>query len=358
VSLHDVLARAGELTPLELVEVLSVDQHVRWQAADRVPVEQYLQHYTALVQEPAAACELVYGEFLLRQQREEAPDFREYLQRFPQLAERICLKALAAEPEQRYASARELAAALHHYLRRRLLAAVVAGALLVTAAVLGLALGHPRQTNTSSPPLFGDVPPPPPLSGDLRAWVDGPDKNDLEISKDLDALPVRNGETVHLKFRLNQPAYVYLLWLDSLGKVSALYPWNEDKIDVDVTEAPPDRPPQQEIDSPSSRRRGWEMAGAKGLETILLLARRTPLPEDVPLPQVIGRMPPAPFLRPNQWALRGSDDQQPIGLIDLGGDRGPEHEAKEIDNPIRQLEDRLQKHFELIRVLRFAHVEK
>jgi serine/threonine-protein kinase len=86
-SLNDVLADTGALTPLELAEVLSAEQHRRWEAEDHVAVEHYLQQYPVLVQQPAAACELIYGEFLLRQQWGETPDFREYLQRFPQLTD-------------------------------------------------------------------------------------------------------------------------------------------------------------------------------------------------------------------------------------------------------------------------------
>jgi hypothetical protein len=87
VSLPDVLGRAAELAPLELVEVLSADQHRRWHAGDRLPAEHYLQQYPVLGRQPEAACEPVYGEFLLRHQAEERPDFGEYLRRFPQLAD-------------------------------------------------------------------------------------------------------------------------------------------------------------------------------------------------------------------------------------------------------------------------------
>src|SRR5262249_59086307 len=74
-----------------------------------------------------------------------------------------------------------------------------------------------------------------PLTGELhiRVWSKtDPGKRDLEIGKDFAALPVRNQEQLRLEARLNAPAHVYLLWLDSEGAVTPLYPWNEHKLVV------------------------------------------------------------------------------------------------------------------------------
>jgi serine/threonine-protein kinase len=98
------LAAAGPLSPQELAAVLRVDQRARWQAGERVPAESYLRRYAALEAEPDSAVDLIYGEFLLREKRGEAPALDEYLWRFPEHAAALrpqieLHRALASEPE-------------------------------------------------------------------------------------------------------------------------------------------------------------------------------------------------------------------------------------------------------------------
>src|SRR5262245_11294780 len=85
-ALGAFLTAVGDLAPGQLVEVVRADQRQRWQAGERVPAEAYLQAYPALGADPEAAVELVYGEFLLREQRGEAPTLEEYQERFPPYA--------------------------------------------------------------------------------------------------------------------------------------------------------------------------------------------------------------------------------------------------------------------------------
>jgi serine/threonine protein kinase len=87
--LADLLARAGELAPLDLVEALAADADERWRQGDRVSVNDYLARYPQVAADPAAACELIYCEFRLRLDRGEAVELSEYLDRFPDLAARL-----------------------------------------------------------------------------------------------------------------------------------------------------------------------------------------------------------------------------------------------------------------------------
>jgi WD40 repeat protein/tRNA A-37 threonylcarbamoyl transferase component Bud32 len=82
VSLGEVLAQADALSPAQLAEALAADQAERWQR-ERIAAEQYLHRYPALGADPEAVCDLVYSEFLLRAEVGEAPNFQEYLERFP-----------------------------------------------------------------------------------------------------------------------------------------------------------------------------------------------------------------------------------------------------------------------------------
>ena len=157
----------------------------------------------------------------------------------PKSLDRICMKALAANPARRFASAAEFQRALRNYRRRPLR---VGGALLIAACAVGvlLVLSRPER----SPRLEGleaaTANATRPLSGDLtlKVWSPGTGgKRGLRV-EEPGALPVRRGELVHLEARVNQPAYLYLLWLDSQGRVDPLYPWVRDFRTPPVADAP------------------------------------------------------------------------------------------------------------------------
>jgi serine/threonine protein kinase len=263
--------------------------------------------------------------------------------RVPRALERICLKAMAAQPEQRYASAGELEAALQRYLRRRMVAAILAGLVLVLAVVIGLVRFLPGPAEK--------------LSGELivRVWSPKGDnsKRGLRVDDPLSgALPVRNQELVHLEARLNRPAYIYLLGVDAEGKVDTFYPWGRND---NLATPPPGQKPRPVVHSPEQWDKGWEAMGKSGLETVLLLARPTPLPAEAKLAAVVGRLPPTPFNNPQEVAVRGFDLDQPLDAVYVGFNRGFGKTPAEIDDPLLQLMERLRPHFEVIRAVRFAH---
>jgi hypothetical protein len=272
--------------------------------------------------------------------------------RVPAALERICLKALAPEPSQRYASAAVLADDLRRYLRRPWWIALAAGMLAILLLVAAIALLLGRDSGGPAPALSGEL--------IVSVWsADGVTKRGLKVGEP-GSLPVRNGEQLRPEARLNQPAHVYLLWLDSEGVTTPLYPWNAGTriVHKTLTGAPPELAPQAVVQSPGTPDGGWKVAGKSGLDTILLLARRTPLPADCALAEMIGPLPPTRAHSLLEWALRGFDRGQEVGFLNLGDDRGPEEEAVRIDDPLLQLMGRLGEQFEMIRAVRFAHVEK
>lgn len=264
--------------------------------------------------------------------------------RVPRGLDRICMKALAVAPNQRYASVGEFARALRKFVHRpRFIGACLA--LSVLLLMVGLALAF-RPSKPPASPAAGA------LSGELivRIWSPDESKKGLVVGKDFGVLPTHNGEKVHLEARVNQPAYLYLLWLDSKGNVDPLYPWNRtfDKLPA-VQEL------RSDLHSPPELDRGWPMVGPSGLDTALLLIRHTPLAAEVDLREVIGELPAAPLRNPQEVAIRGFDAGQPVNAIDVGAFRGLGQEAQKIDEPILQLMERLRPHFESIRAVRFAH---
>jgi serine/threonine-protein kinase len=88
-EVRDFLAGAGELAPSQLAAVLLLDQRERWLIGERMPAEWYLALYPSLQTDVEYGVELVYGEFLLREELGEGINVEEYQRRFPQYAARL-----------------------------------------------------------------------------------------------------------------------------------------------------------------------------------------------------------------------------------------------------------------------------
>jgi serine/threonine protein kinase len=295
----------------------------------------------------------------------------------PQGVERLIRRLLAKPARDRYGSAREFVDALDAAVaaeepgrprpriwRRAGLAAGLLGAVAILAVIAidrrpGRDTGaRDRSTQLDPGPVIqppnGTASDPLPLSGELtvRVWTpDGRGKRGWKI-EEPGTLPVLPGELVHLEARLNRPAYAYLLWLDGQGQVFSLYPWSDRTFES--------RPVREvalaEVHSPAKLSKGWPQNGPSGLETALLLVRRTPLPPGTDLAGLIGRLPSSALHDPQERAVFVFDSgQQPVEAIDRGEHRGLGEEAKQIDDALLQLLDRLRPHFELARAVRFAY---
>jgi serine/threonine-protein kinase len=88
-NVQQFLAEVPDLSPAHVAAVLGVDQWERWQRGERIAAETYLERYPILQGDVEGAVELVYGEFLLREQLGEAPALDEFVHRFPQYAARL-----------------------------------------------------------------------------------------------------------------------------------------------------------------------------------------------------------------------------------------------------------------------------
>jgi hypothetical protein len=270
--------------------------------------------------------------------------------------ERIVMRALAADPAQRFASAAEMRQTLHRYRFRHRRRAMVAGLVAVVGLVLGTMFWpKPDPQREVPPPAPAPRPAPKPasLSGELtvRVWsLVQRGKRGLKV-EEPGALPLLPGELVHLEARLNQPAYAYLLWLDGQGQVSLLYPRDDGKFGS----RPSGNLAQETVHSPEALDGGHKMTGPGGLETALLLVRRTPLPPNIDLAGLIGRLPPAMWHNPLEVARRGFDEGQPIEAIKVDLHRAIGEEMQKIDEPLLNLMERLRRDFVVIQAVRFAY---
>lgn len=223
----------------------------------------------------------------------------------------------------------------------------------VALVVVGAGIGGFLLTRDGTP----EGPREEPLVGELRILIRpaAPGKEILPVDQ-AGALPVRAGDRMQLEIRLNQPALPYVVWLDCEGRVVPLYPWNVDDAEVtDVNEPPPVMRPTKVVLSPMTIGKGWRFGKQGGLETVLLLARRSPLTQDVRLGSLLGPVPTTKLRLQSEVAVldleRGGDALTTV----LARDRGTDAEAREADRPLLALLARLREQFEVVRAVRFAH---
>ena len=88
----DFLDQACVRDPEEIVMALRVDQAERCRLGQWVPAEEYLESFPAVRDHAPAAIDLIFAEFLLREERGERPPLEEFLRRFPEHADELKLQ--------------------------------------------------------------------------------------------------------------------------------------------------------------------------------------------------------------------------------------------------------------------------
>jgi predicted ATPase len=91
-DVHAFLARFHPLAPTQLAATLRVDQRERWAIGQRVPATDYLRDFPALRDDPEAAIEVIFGEFLLRDRLGESPELCQYQREYPEYAAQLALQ--------------------------------------------------------------------------------------------------------------------------------------------------------------------------------------------------------------------------------------------------------------------------
>src|SRR5678815_3601359 len=94
-ALEDFLAdwSSGELRTAvsnrELANLVSLDQRERWRRGQRPAAEEYLRQFPQLLSDDELALDVIYSEFLLREELGQEPKAVEYQLRFPDFAETL-----------------------------------------------------------------------------------------------------------------------------------------------------------------------------------------------------------------------------------------------------------------------------
>jgi hypothetical protein len=260
------------------------------------------------------------------QQQEPRPP-RQLDDTIPRELDQICLKAMAKRVTERYSTARDLAEELRQWQAANLgqtgrpggtgnstarvapVPAIAADAglggmastppgparggrgwLISAGALLAVVLMVAMYFVWLRPSLFRESRAVPPLAGwiDLRVWDQAnPRRRDRRLNQ-AGALPLKPGDLARVEAQVNRPAYVYLIQLDTLGRPVPLYPWQPGSwVQRPATEQPVDH-----VWLPEDPEGGWPVgAGERGMETLMLLARETPLPGEVDLAALLAGMP-------------------------------------------------------------------
>jgi serine/threonine-protein kinase len=89
---EDFLAQVDLHDPARIAAVLRVDQSERFRLGQWVRVEVYLAAFPAVRDDPEQAVDLIFAEYLLREEGGEPPAPEEYVRRFPDHAEELKLQ--------------------------------------------------------------------------------------------------------------------------------------------------------------------------------------------------------------------------------------------------------------------------
>jgi hypothetical protein len=303
-------------------------------------------------------------------------------------------KAMARQPQQRYPDAAAFAADLRRWLagervaaaapgraasapsRRWLLiaglaaaaAVVVLGVGLGAAALLGIGLfalrpGAPSpvqaEVSASGEPITAASGQARHLKGDINVVVwrrenrlaDGSYSGQPLNLADPNVLPLRPDDGLQIRARLRAGSgYMYIVWLNTEGKVEPLFPWDENwKID------PARDVPRTSLDLPDQGAAPLG-GGPAGIESLILLARDEKLPPDTDLKKLFAGLERQNGLELGAavWLENGKvvHDELDRGAIKL-------KEATRVNDPVlrtqRVLQDKLQSLFPYSRAVCFSN---
>jgi hypothetical protein len=186
-----------------------------------------------------------------------------------------------------------------------------------------------------------------PLSGKLNVLVRPPDRTlDPIAVEQAGAAPVQSGGAMCIDANLDEPAFIYIVWFNSEGQILPLYPWNNERLEVtDVNQPPPVRRAGKLVFSPLLGG-NWTFGDKPGTETVVLLARRTPLPEGIEIGKLLkSEGVPSVVGSPNE-----------VVKVELGG--AAKSEKGPVQGPLAEFLTPLAEHFELVQAVQFGHADQ
>ena len=214
---------------------------------------------------------------------------------------------MAANPSDRFASAGAFQKARNRYLAWPKVRAVAAG---VAAVVLLGGWGYAMiaagwrasQPPKPNPPIPQPTPPAIALAGDLtvRVWsMDDGGKHGLKIDEPA---RYRSFPAIKCVWKPGSTSRPMRTCSGSTARARSLCSTHATTASTAAGRRGVRREPWC-AEHPSAEDEGHPMSGPGGLETVLLLAARTPLPAGIDLAGLIGKLPPSPLGNPLEFRL-------------------------------------------------------
>jgi hypothetical protein len=94
-KVDDFVREAGAEDLDEILAVLRVDQSQRFRLGETVLTETYLRAFPSLANDSERALDLIFAEYVLREETGAKPTLQEFLDRFPQYARELSLQVEA-----------------------------------------------------------------------------------------------------------------------------------------------------------------------------------------------------------------------------------------------------------------------
>jgi hypothetical protein len=217
-----------------------------------------------------------------------------------------------------------------------------------------------RVSHPSGPPETTTIPPAPDstaLKGSIDVVVfdpDDPQRQNVRLNAP-GVLPLKPGDRFAVEAEMKPPAYLYILWIDADGSVDPVYPWKPGHWEERPTEEKPVgrlRVPEA-ADRPFGGTFGIKES-VQGMETLVLLARETPLPPGVDLKAELGDVRPQTLrtLRSTAWFENGAVVKNEPGRSAVNWD------DEKINDPVwatqEQIRAKLGRLFPYTRAVSFA----
>jgi len=271
--------------------------------------------------------------------------------RVPRALERICLKAMAADPQSRFPSADALRLALRRYRLTRRVAPVLEAATVLLVLLVAVSAFWPG----SARPLPDG--PDRAIAGrgttEPQSELAQPPRADLRVTRfEIPHFPKLNAkhfdprragtlgrssfaahedDEVIVRAELSEPAYSYLI---------AFRPDGTDELcDPDDEDTPPSKKQQPLYPPPAKSDERYRLSEGAGLHAFALVVSRQPLPPYREWKQRIGPMAWAAKLPCEPGVVWRDDDQglQPLLAADTAGTRGKGVKARDSGAPAARL---------------------
>ena len=253
----------------------------------------------------------------------------------PRRLRRICLKALAAEPADRYAKADELAERLERAARGPVRATTVVACVLPILLLLAALAFKPWSERTVKPLALV------PEDQDLVHILGRDRPSNLQ-----EALPLKNGDQLWVSCKVPHGTRPSMFWLDSEGVVTELTPEVVTGETADSLRYPP-----------SGANDLVRLQGPPGTEFVLVCARRDKPVTRQEIEALLGAGRWLPALPEKVILLMRSDGVEPTGPSGLRSISGPvASDLSSALSPLRILQSKLRSETSFLSGIAFPHV--